>query len=151
MYIYIHIYIYIYTHTNTTPWSVFMGHLYCVVYRSTWTHHLLCYYNQNDTPVDVHGAALLSYLSLIYCYYDNYIVCFIIHYLFIIITIIILCFSSFIISSSMYCHYNYCKGVQYRIIVRVSNTGWQEDSWDALSCRSFFAKEPLIIGPVCGK
>jgi len=26
-----------------------------------------------------------------------------------------------------------------------------EDSWDALSCRSFFAKEPLIIGLFCGK
>jgi len=26
-----------------------------------------------------------------------------------------------------------------------------EDSEDALSCRSFFAKEPLIIGLFCGK
>ena len=26
-----------------------------------------------------------------------------------------------------------------------------EDSWDALSCRSFFAKESLIIGLFCGK
>ena len=26
-----------------------------------------------------------------------------------------------------------------------------EDSQDALSCRSFFAKEPLIIGLFCGK
>jgi len=26
-----------------------------------------------------------------------------------------------------------------------------EDSWDALSCRSFSAKEPLIVGLFCGK
>jgi len=26
-----------------------------------------------------------------------------------------------------------------------------EDSWHALVCRSFFAKEPLIIGLICGK
>jgi len=26
-----------------------------------------------------------------------------------------------------------------------------EDSEDALSCRSFFAKEPLVIGLFCGK
>ena len=25
------------------------------------------------------------------------------------------------------------------------------DEWDALSCRSLFAKEPLIIGLFCGK
>jgi len=26
-----------------------------------------------------------------------------------------------------------------------------EDTYNALSCRSFFAKEPLIIGLLCGK
>ena len=26
-----------------------------------------------------------------------------------------------------------------------------EDSWEGLSCRSFSAKEPLIIGLFCGK
>ena len=75
---YVYIYIYTYTHKHDTLVGVHRASLLCVVYHLSWTYHLRCYYKQNDIPVDVHGAALLCYLSVIDCYYDNFIVCFII-------------------------------------------------------------------------
>ena len=46
-----------------------------------------------------------------------------------------------------------CVVVCCNVCVAVESERLQggEDPWDALSCRSFFAKEPLIVGLFCRK